>query len=293
MRTIDPAPSAHKGIKKTTPFPNRLLDEIMPLLKDTEWRLLCVVVRQTLGHYDHATKSRKAHDWLTQSQLLSKTGRNSAAVSAAINGLVSKGYIQVETASGRVLTLAKERRQAKGQLLYGLPRDLIEWLAKGESGGKARKANSEIQFAPYSQIGPSHAKSTFPDVENANTTKEIFTKETIGETGVALQPDVASGHQLVDLGLSDQASEFCNLFTETALRFNRRPDKGLSADDAARLQDLVSNCPTYNWKGSLERFFTSELNYVRSHNYSLKSFLNTSNIFRIRKSPTLSALMPT
>jgi len=28
----------------TTPFPNYLLNEVMPTLKDTEWRLLCVIV---------------------------------------------------------------------------------------------------------------------------------------------------------------------------------------------------------------------------------------------------------
>ena len=32
-----------------TAFPNVLLDQVMPSLRDTEWRLLCVIVRQTVG----------------------------------------------------------------------------------------------------------------------------------------------------------------------------------------------------------------------------------------------------
>ena len=30
-------------------FPCVLIDRLMPTLKDTEWRLICVIVRQTVG----------------------------------------------------------------------------------------------------------------------------------------------------------------------------------------------------------------------------------------------------
>jgi len=55
------------------PFPSALLDEWLPRLKDTEWRLLCVVVRQTLGWKNG--KGRKRRDWMSQSQLMKRTGR--------------------------------------------------------------------------------------------------------------------------------------------------------------------------------------------------------------------------
>ena len=81
---------------RSTPFPSYLLDDVMPLLSDTEWRLLCVFVRQTLG-WEDGQGGRKRADWLTQSQLKARTGRASEAVSRAIDGLVQKGLIQVCT----------------------------------------------------------------------------------------------------------------------------------------------------------------------------------------------------
>src|SRR5688572_27745316 len=80
----------------TTPFPNILLDEALPLLKDTEWRLLCVIVRQTLGRYDRETQARKQRDWLTREQLKARTGRDSEALTKAIDTLVKAHYIVVE-----------------------------------------------------------------------------------------------------------------------------------------------------------------------------------------------------
>ena len=50
---------------RSTPFPSHLLDDAMPLLSDTEWRVLCVVVRQTLG-WEDGQGGRKREDWLTQ-----------------------------------------------------------------------------------------------------------------------------------------------------------------------------------------------------------------------------------
>ncbi len=64
---------------RTTPFPNHLLDNAMPRLRDTEWRLLCVLVRQTLGWQNKSEGGRKQRDWLTQAQLKKRTGRDSAA----------------------------------------------------------------------------------------------------------------------------------------------------------------------------------------------------------------------
>ena len=31
-------------MKNYTPFPNKLIDEVMPTLRDTEWRVLCVIL---------------------------------------------------------------------------------------------------------------------------------------------------------------------------------------------------------------------------------------------------------
>ena len=95
MRALPRPPRTH-----VTPFPNVLLDTVMPLLKDTEWRILCVIVRQTLGWLEgagngHKEGDRKSRDWLTHSQLKQRTGRNSAAICKAVHSLVRRGLIVV------------------------------------------------------------------------------------------------------------------------------------------------------------------------------------------------------
>src|ERR1051326_1992256 len=95
---------------RSTPFPSHLLDTVMPVLKDTEWRVLCVVVRATLGWTEGAGGQRKPQDWLTQSQLKERTGRASEAISHAIDTLVKKGLLEVHDEIGRMLASPQERR---------------------------------------------------------------------------------------------------------------------------------------------------------------------------------------
>ena len=105
----------------TTPVPNDLLDRVMPTLRDTELRVLLVVVRQTLGWQDGPDPSRrKERDWLTQSQLMRRTGRASEAVSSAVDGLVRARLIEVQDKWGRPLVTPAERRRFLGKLYYQL-----------------------------------------------------------------------------------------------------------------------------------------------------------------------------
>jgi hypothetical protein len=46
MRQISQKASKAHPLANTTPFPN-VLFELMPTLKDSEWRVLCLIVRQT------------------------------------------------------------------------------------------------------------------------------------------------------------------------------------------------------------------------------------------------------
>ena len=104
-----------------TPVPNWLLDQAMPKLRDTELRVLLVVVRQTLGWQALDDPSRrKERDWLTQSQLMRRTGRASEALSRAVDGLVRGGLIDVLDREGVPLTTPAERRRHLGRLYYRL-----------------------------------------------------------------------------------------------------------------------------------------------------------------------------
>jgi hypothetical protein len=92
-----------------------LIDEVMPALRDTEWRVLCVVVRGTLGWREG--DGRKRRDWITHSQLKRRTGRASEAVSRAVQSLVRRGYLIVSDESG-VELLSPHRRRRSGSRLY-------------------------------------------------------------------------------------------------------------------------------------------------------------------------------
>ena len=102
----------------TFPVPNTVVDTLLPSLKDGEVRLLLAVLRQTWGWIDPQTGQPKARDWMTSARLRQITGRASEAVSGAIDGLVQRGLIAVEDASGKVLVTAAERRRSAGALHF-------------------------------------------------------------------------------------------------------------------------------------------------------------------------------
>ncbi len=137
------------ALGKTTPVPNGLLDRVMPTLRDTELRVLLVVVRQTLGWQEGPDASqRKMKDWLTQSQLMRRTGRASGAVARAVDTLVQARLISVLDRFGAPLRTSAERRRHLGRLYYRL-----------EPGGSTPDIRSKSE----------HAK--------AHTTKETETQK--------------------------------------------------------------------------------------------------------------------
>lgn len=105
------------------PVPVRLVDEIMPALKDTELRVLLVVLRQTAGWRSDRLDPggpRKRRDWLSHRQLCRRTGRGSGAVSAAVSSLVNTGLLVVEDGTGTLLNTPEERRRSLGRLYFRL-----------------------------------------------------------------------------------------------------------------------------------------------------------------------------
>lgn len=73
-----------------TRTPNVVIDRLMPDLKDTEVRVLLVVLRSTVGW------NRDQHSViLSYSMLAQRTGRSSEAISNALKGLERKGLIHI------------------------------------------------------------------------------------------------------------------------------------------------------------------------------------------------------
>jgi len=107
------------------PVPVRLVDAVMPGLRDTELRVLLVVLRQTWGWRADGQAGGGAHnaahkrrDWLSHRQLCRRTGRGSDAVSGAVGSLTASGLIVVEDAGGRPLATPEERRRCLGRLYF-------------------------------------------------------------------------------------------------------------------------------------------------------------------------------
>lgn len=82
-------------------MPNLLLDRLMPDLKDTELRVLLVVLRQTVG-WNRPNRAVV----LSFRRLKSLTGRHSEAISKALSSLQAKGLIH--TPSHRTVRFSKE-----------------------------------------------------------------------------------------------------------------------------------------------------------------------------------------
>jgi len=97
------------------------VDEVMPSLRDTELRVLLVVLRQTWGwRADRLAGGgrHKQRDWLSHRQLCRRTGRGSDAVSGAVASLTESGLIVVEDAGGSPLATPEERRRCLGRLYF-------------------------------------------------------------------------------------------------------------------------------------------------------------------------------
>lgn len=127
-------------VSRFTPFPNLLLDRVMPYLSDTEFRVLAVIVRQTLGWQQEAK-------WLSHSLLKRSTGRESAAVSRAVDHLVKRGLITVCDQTGRKLHQAAERRRSQSKLSYSVHHLLLQSPTYrtriGFGGPQGRSSQSE------------------------------------------------------------------------------------------------------------------------------------------------------
>jgi phage replication O-like protein O len=123
------------SLTNATPVPNLVIDDLMPRLRDTEFRLLLVVLRQTWGWH-------KERDWLTHSQLKRRTGRSSAALSKAISVLVRANLILVRNRAGQILDTAVERRREQASLYFSLHPVLIVHLFRTQVR-EAHIANSQ------------------------------------------------------------------------------------------------------------------------------------------------------
>jgi hypothetical protein len=120
-----------------TPVPNTLIDHLLPDLKDTELRVLLVVLRQTVG------RGGKPADWLSHRQLKARTGRASEAIAAAVDALVRGGCLLVTDSAGLPLSTPAERRRYQGKLYYRPGRLVQTGMPSGQHHGKSKTTDRD------------------------------------------------------------------------------------------------------------------------------------------------------
>jgi hypothetical protein len=112
------------GSIRGTPVPNRLL-EVVLTLPETQARLLLLIVRQTLG-FSAGPCLRRAVVQLSHAQIGSRISRSSTAISAAIDALVVKGFLDVLDQEGRVMAMGAERRLLRAPLTFRVRQSWVE-----------------------------------------------------------------------------------------------------------------------------------------------------------------------
>jgi hypothetical protein len=265
--------SPNRELVHTTPFPNVLLDEVMPRLKDTPWRVLCVVVRQTLGWQSQDAGSRKERDWLTRSQLMARTGRNVEALSAAIDTLVRQGFIEVQDSEGRALSSALQRRAHRGRSYYALAEPWRQRI-KQTTSPETRKSE---QLLPSSSsiFSPQPRKSEQEKVEKANGTKERLTKE----KPIKNHREVNQESNINNFSSEADIVAFITSFKAVAGQAGLpQPKIRLAEEELNRLKIWLTRYDGKSRLSLLEKYFASRLPYIQRHEYSLSAFLHTRHI---------------
>lgn len=115
-------------VSNFTPVPHAVVN-LMPMLKDAEWRVIVLITTKTLGWKSETTASgRKERDWIAGSQFEKDGGVCSRALSIATQSLIDKGYIIVTDYSGDILD-TPEKRKGKFRLYYRLSPQLLRTSA--------------------------------------------------------------------------------------------------------------------------------------------------------------------
>jgi len=106
-------------LPNTTQIPNAVIDQLMPTLKDVEFRVLMVIIRQTFGWIaDEKTGRRKERDWISHYQLMKKTGRASTSISKAVDSLCKSCLILAYNSDQEELGTAHKRKFNFGPIYY-------------------------------------------------------------------------------------------------------------------------------------------------------------------------------
>lgn len=240
-----------KILPNTTQIPNIILDEWLPRLNDIEFRILLVIVRQTLGWVmDDDSGRRKERDWLSTSQLEQKTGRKHSQISLGIKSLIEeRELIEATDKDGNILDTGEKRRNNRGQIFYRLT-----------------LRNPQVSLFDQPRIRKSDTETPRvrkPDTRKSDTTKEtLYTKENL-----AIDESIALGD---NMGIKDKKplkppSEhkiFIDFFYR-ATESTRKVQTIITAADAKMLKQALDRGIKRETLEQAAVFFLSDRDFIK------------------------------
>lgn len=114
----------------STPVANEVFDYWLREASPSEYKVLNVVVRQTMGWQDKSTLSeRKERAWISNQLFKEKTNLSKGVIAGAIQVLFDKNAIRVFDEEGNLLD-TPEKRRGKQRLYFQLGPGLIPISSK-------------------------------------------------------------------------------------------------------------------------------------------------------------------
>jgi DnaD/phage-associated family protein len=192
---------------KTTTFTNVALDEIMPRISPSAWKVLCLAIRKTAGWADPQSASgRKESDVISLSQFMSGCGISRNTAMTAIAECTTAGYL-VRIPDGISYRYSLN-------LVYTLPETGAKIEPVQELDWRENRADTGAKIAPIdadtgAKIAPILARksrtqtlinpnSPFNTKDNCNVVSSSFSAEAVKqyESTVGM---VSGAHQAEDI----------------------------------------------------------------------------------------------
>ena len=155
--------------KQTTgwvPIPNRLFDEVLPELTDSQLRVILIIMRSTLGQREGNGAGGwrfKKRDWITHRQMMKRTGRSSSSISSAIQTLIDMNLMKVEDVHGNLLDTAESRRLTLGKLYFSV---VDNWPILWKTPQISRIENVRTTTNNWNNKNSKLHKPAYPHVNN-------------------------------------------------------------------------------------------------------------------------------
>jgi len=243
----------------------------MPILKDTEWRLLCVIARQTLGWQQGKTGQYKTLDWMTHRQLQARTGRASEAICTALDSLVRKGLVEVWDEHGESLMTPEVRRRSAGRLHFRLGTALQSQLSR-KSETEIALSISKIEFRKAKTTKETQTKNYLPDGREPHSSGSDVQDKKVPQKGIPKQ-HVRNKPQSREAPNPD-VHRFLRHYRAVFRTHTRHGEPPVInwGKDGKLVKGLLKLYSYERLVDLLEQFFTSPDKWVKSSDYSLSVF---------------------